>query len=130
MWYFVEVYWRRGLKVNVGKSKVMVLNEEEGLEREIHVYGMQLDLVSEFKYLRFALDERGTNEAEYPRKMANGRRVAGAIRSLVNVRGLMLEFARILHETLLMSVLMYGSEREEKERSRIRSVQMDSLRGC
>ena len=30
--WFAEVCRRRGLKVNAGKSKVMVLNEEEGLE--------------------------------------------------------------------------------------------------
>ena len=38
----------------------------------------------------------------------------------------------VLHETLLASVLMYGSETilwKEKERSRIRAVQMDNLRG-
>ena len=34
------------------------------------------------------LDESGTNEAEFHRKVANGRRVAGAVRSLVNARGL------------------------------------------
>ena len=34
------------------------------------------------------MDESGTAGAEYSRKMASGRRVAGAIRSLVNVRGL------------------------------------------
>ena len=57
--------------------------------------------------------------------------MAGAIRSLVNARDLQLECARVLHETLLVPVLIYGSETipwEEKERSRIRSVQMD-LRG-
>ena len=30
--WFVEVCKRRGLKVNAGKSKVMALNGEEGLE--------------------------------------------------------------------------------------------------
>ena len=37
-----------------------------------------------------------------------------------------------MHETLLVPVLMYGSEGmlwKEKERSRIRAVQMDHLRG-
>ena len=29
---FIEVCRRRGVKVNAGKSKVMVLNGEEGLE--------------------------------------------------------------------------------------------------
>ena len=37
---FVEVCRERSLKVNVGKSKVMVLGMEEGLECEICVDGM------------------------------------------------------------------------------------------
>ena len=62
--------------------------------------------------------------------MASGR-VVGAISSLVNVRDLQLERVRVLHETLLVPVLMYGSETmlwREKERSRVRAVQMDNLR--
>ena len=46
---FVEVYRRRGLEVNSGKRKVMVLNEEEGLECEVHICVMRLEHVSEFK---------------------------------------------------------------------------------
>ena len=55
-------------------------------------------------------------------------RVAGAIRSLVNARGLQLECVRVLHEGLLL----YGSEIKigrKKERSRIRTVQVDNVRG-
>ena len=44
------------------KSDVMILNREEGLECEIHVGGMQLEHVSEFKYLRCVLDESSTDE--------------------------------------------------------------------
>ena len=39
--------------------------------------------------------------------------------------------ARVLHKTLLVSFLMYGSETvlwKEKERSRIRTIQMDNLK--
>ena len=43
----------------------------------------------------YVLDESGTDEAECSRKMASGRRVAGAIRSLVNGRILQLECARV-----------------------------------
>ena len=42
--------------------------------------------------------------------MASGRRVAGAIRSLINAKGLQLECDRILHKILLIPVLMCGSE--------------------
>ena len=45
---FVEACGRRDLKVNAGKSKVMVLDWEEGLECEFHVDGIRLERVSEF----------------------------------------------------------------------------------
>ena len=64
--------------------------------------------------------------------MASGRKVAGAIRSLVNARDLQLECTRVVHETLLVHVLMCGNETmlwNEKKRSRVRAVQMDNLRG-
>ena len=37
---FPEVCRRRRLKVNAGKSKVMLLNGKEGLECEVHVDGI------------------------------------------------------------------------------------------
>ena len=49
--------------VNAGKSKLMVLNEEKGLECTILGDGIQLEHVSEFKYLECVLDESGTDEA-------------------------------------------------------------------
>ena len=42
---------RRGLKINAGKSTVIVMNGEEGLEFEVCVDVMQLEHVSEFKCL-------------------------------------------------------------------------------
>ena len=60
---FVDVC-RRSLKVNVGKSKVMVLGGEEELECEVCVDGMRLENVSDFNYLGCVLDESGTDEAE------------------------------------------------------------------
>ena len=103
----------------------MVLNGEEGLECEIHVDGIRLEYVSEFKYLGCVFGESGTDGAKCSRKVVSGRRVAGAIRSLVNDMDLQLEFARVLHETLLMPVLMYDSETmlwKGKEISRVRAV--------
>ena len=65
------------------------------------------------------------------RKVASGRRVAGAIRSLNNGRDLQLACVRILHERLLVFDPLYDSETmlwKEKERSSIRVVQMDNLK--
>ena len=110
---FFEVC-RRGLKVNAGKSNVQ--NGNERLGYEAYVAGILLDHASEFKYFRCVLV--GT---ECSRKVASGRRVLGSIRSLVNDGDLQLECAIDLHKTLLVPVLMYGSEKmlwKEKERSR------------
>ena len=71
---------------------------------------IHLEHVSEFKCLECILDESGTDGAECNRKVLSGRRVADAIRSLVNARDLQLQCARVLHETLLVPVLIYGSE--------------------
>ena len=60
---FVEVCRRRGLKVNLGKSKVMILGGEEELECEVCVDGIRLEYILEFKYLRCLLNESGTDEA-------------------------------------------------------------------
>ena len=62
----------------------------------------------------------------------SGRKVAGAIRFLVNARGLQLDCERMLHKALLVLVLLHISETMiwgERERSRIRVLQMDNLRG-
>ena len=69
-----------------------------------------MEHVSEFKYLGCTLDESGTDGAECSRKVTSGRGIAGAFRPLVNARDLQLDWARVLHETLLVPVLMYSSE--------------------
>ena len=66
----------------------MLLGGEEGLECEVHVDGIHLEDVSEFKYLGCVLDDSGTDEAECSRKVASGRRGAGGIRSLINAKRL------------------------------------------
>ena len=74
------------------------------MECEVCVDGIRLEHVSEIKYLGCILDESGTDEAECSRK------VAGAIRFLVNIKDLQLECPRVLHETLFVPVLTYGNE--------------------
>ena len=104
-----------------------------GLNGEgVYIDRIRFEHVSEFKYLECVLDESGTDEAECSRKVVSGRRVAGAIRSLVNARDLQLKCVIVLYGTLLAPVLMYGNETmlwKEKERSRISAVQMYNLRG-
>ena len=56
------------------------------------------------------MNDSGTDGTECNRKVVSGRRVVGVIISLVNAKNLQLECARVLHETLLVPVFMYGIE--------------------
>ena len=49
------------------------------------------------------------------RKVVNGRRVADAIKFLVNAKSLQLECIRVLHKTLVMPVIMYGRDNDMEE---------------
>ena len=103
------------MKVSADKSKVIVLNGKEELECEVHLDGIRLEHVSEFKYLGYILGESGTDGAECSRKVASRRMFPGAIRSLVNVRDLQLLGARVLHETLLVLFIMYAIGRRSRD---------------
>ena len=108
----------------------MELNEEEGLECEVQIEEICLEPVLEFKCIGCVLDESGRYGTEYSRKVVSGRRVAGTTWSLANAKDLQLACARVLHETLLVPVLMYCSEIILwKERSSVRELQLDNLRG-
>ena len=68
---------------------------------------------------------------EFRRKGASGSKVVGALRSLVNARGLQLECVRVLHEGLLVPVLLCCSETMiwREKMFRVMVMQMDNLRG-
>ena len=59
------------------------------------------------------MDESGTNRAECSRKVVSRRKVAGAIRSLVNAMDFQLECARVLHEILLVPVRQCHEKRRK-----------------
>ena len=90
-----------------------------------------LEQVSEFKYLGYMLDEMGTDDVECDRKVSSGRRVAGAIKSLVNGKSLSFECIWVLHESRLVPALLYGNEITvwyPKYRLRVQAVHLDYLR--
>ena len=61
---FVKACRRGGMKVNEAKSKVMVFGGEKGLVCKVLVDGMQMEHVSEFKYLGCVSEYLGTDGAK------------------------------------------------------------------
>ena len=60
----------------------------------------------EFKYSTVAFEDPSAEGAKCCRKVVVGRKV-------VVVRSLLTEYARVLHEVLLIIILMFGSETKE-----------------
>ena len=55
------------------RKSMTVLNGEEGLECEVCIYGIRLELASEFKYFVCVFDESGTDCAVCSRKVVSGK---------------------------------------------------------
>ena len=96
-------------------------------EEEFRADESRLEQISEFKHLGCVLDESGTNVPDCHNQVVNGRKVASAIRFLVNTSCLQLECARVLQEGLFVPILCIVLIWREKKISSI--IQMDSLRG-
>ena len=84
----------------------------------------------QFKYLWYVLDKAGTDGAKCSRNLKSGR-VAGAIKSLDNARDLQLECASLASNIACPCSYVWSETMlwKEEERSRVRAVQMDNLRG-
>ena len=71
----------------------MVLNGDDGLESNISMDEEKLAQMSKFRYMGCFLDKLGINVAMCHIKVDCGRKVGGAIRSLINDSGLQVEHA-------------------------------------
>ena len=144
---FSDVCSRRKLKVNAGKSKVMVferkvreridfenpyrLVSEVPLETAVEMNGMVMEEVREFKYLGSVFSKHGTVEAEVRERAMQGRKVVGAVGSVMKGRCVSMDVKRGIRDSVLLPTLTYGGETwnwNAGDESRIRSVEMSYLR--
>ena len=128
---FAQVCNDMKLKVNVGKSKIIVFEREGESNCEVFIGNERLEVVEVFKYLGSVFEKRGGCENDVNQRVIQGKKVGGIVRNLVKRNGLSVECARTIHEVVLVPTLLYGSETvylKERDISRIRAVEMDCLR--
>ena len=129
---FFEVC-RRGMKVNAGKTKVMVMNGEKGLDHQ-SVRFTQTGFIQSMSWNSNIWDVFWTNQVQMEQCVVVQWQVGGGLQ-VPSGSQLMLQICSfselVLHETLLVPVLICGSQTMlwKEERSRIRAVQMENLRG-
>ena len=146
---FNTVCMRRKLKVNAEKSKVMVFERmerdtvdfecpyrvvrEEALHTRVKLNGVVMEEVREFKYLGSVFSKHGTMEAETRERALQGRKVVGAVGSVMRGRSVSVDVKRGIRDCVLLPALTYGGETwnwKAADESRIRAVEMSYLRGA
>ena len=146
---FHRVCTRRKLRVNAGKSKVIVFERRqvEALQFstpyrvnvpvaencEIILGGEKMEVVKEFKYLGTVLCKHGEMDGEIRARAVKGRSAIGALDRIMKGRNVSMEVKRGLRNSILLPTLTYGSETwtwNSAQQSRLRAVEMSYLRGA
>ena len=111
---FVVVCDRRGLKLNVGKSKVMKTSDENGIvgtgDLLVEMKGDMMEEVSDFLYLGAKVSKDGGMEKELNHRITQARKSAGALGGMWNNRGVSIEVKRRMYESIVVPTVLYGSE--------------------
>jgi hypothetical protein len=121
---------RLGLVINSGKTKVMAIDKEEP-DIKITVNGNDLEQVKEFVYLGGTITHDGRCEADIKRRIGLTYSVFNKLANIWNCRKLALEIRVKVFETMVVPVLMYGSEcwtMRKQDEQRILVAEMSWLR--
>ena len=123
---------KRKLTVNVEKSKVMKVSKD-GDQNELHINldGRRMEEVNAYRYLGVDITNDGKMNEEVNHRIGEAKKVAGGLQKLWKKRCVSREAKVGMHEGIVESSLLYGSEvwgLNVHERKRTEVVHMKILR--
>ena len=107
---FAGVCGRRKLRVNVSKSKVMVVSKDGGYKADICLHGEKMEQVECFRYLGTDIHENGRMGKEIGHRVREGERVGGALRAMWRNKGMSIGAMRGMYEAIVVPTLTYESK--------------------
>ena len=130
---FGRVCERRKLKVNVGKSKVMVCSRNgNGNVLNVELDGERLETVDCFKYLGSVLAADGKSEKDVSQRIVEGCKLLGAMKGMFKCRTVSMNAKRSVYEGVVVPTVLYGAETWSVDmdiRHKINVFEMKCLRG-
>ncbi|XP_063542355.1 uncharacterized protein LOC134750982 [Cydia strobilella] len=123
---------RKGMKINVSKTKVMVFEKEEYMTNcEILIGQERVEQVKEFVYLGTLFTRNGKHDKDIERRVSAGNRVNGALNAFMSSQKVSQKARLAVHRGVLVPTLMYGSESwvwQKRHQSQVNAVEMRALR--
>src|SRR5580692_8781801 len=104
-----ETAKRYDIKINVNKTKVMVVSREEGRSVNLIIDGHKVEHVKTFKYLGVIMTENGSCIEEVKARIGMAKVAFNKTRERVT-KGLKTELKKRLVQTLMWPVALYGCE--------------------
>ena len=104
-----ETAKRYDMKINVKKTKVVVVSREEGKAVNLTIDGHKVEQVKTFKYLGVIMTENGSCIEEVKARIGMAKVAFNKTRELVT-KGLKTELKKRLVKTLVWPVALYGCE--------------------
>ena len=101
---------RRGLKLNVGKSKVMKTSARSNEQMKICMKGVEMEEVNDFKYLGVEISANGSMEVKLNHRITEARKSAGVLDRMWKNRGVGMEVKKRMYEGIVIPTVLYGSE--------------------
>ena len=98
-----------GMKINVEKTKVMVVSRTGGETVSIYIDGRKVEAVSKFKYLGAWITDDGRCEVDIKVRIAMAKEAFNKRKELLT-RRMRLNLKKRIIKTLIWSVLLYGAE--------------------
>lgn len=103
-----EAGLRRGLKINLGKTKLMKVNIENSTA--VTINGTAIEEVSEFCYLGSTITRSGGTDADINSRIKKARDVYGGLSRVWNASTISHRTKLSIFKSCVLSVLLYGSE--------------------
>ena len=104
----VEESERLGLKVNVGKTKVLRINARN--EGKIYIKGEEIEDVTSFIYLGATVTPEGGGMGDMKNRLSKARNTFTRLKKIWSSNNIRRKTKLQLYKTLVLPVLLYGSE--------------------
>ncbi|XP_030753748.1 uncharacterized protein LOC115880613 [Sitophilus oryzae] len=125
----IEKYEKWGLELNKKKTRYMCLGGE--LEDLILNNNINIEACEEYMYLGVKIASKGRCEKEIEERIGKGRKVIGALNSVLWSRDISDHRKKLIYNAILKSVMLYGSEvwqLSEKHKKKLLSTELDFWR--